>query len=104
VTIKKLLAHSSLAAIMSLALAGCTYDTASAGWGEPYATSSVYDEPFYDGFDGPDVFVDGFRHFHRHDLDHHPFHHELHAGGFGHFHSGGIHMAHAGGFGGHGRA
>ncbi len=105
-TIRKSLAHCGLAAILSLGLAGCAYDTTSTGWGEPYATSEVYDAPFYDDFYSPDVFVDGFGHFHRDGLDHHPFHHfghAFHPGGFAHFHSGGVRFAHAGGFAGHGR-
>jgi hypothetical protein len=90
-TTGRLLVQCSLAAILSLSLVGCAYDSGSAGWGQPFATSAVYGEPFYD--DGPGVFVDGFGHFHRDAPYHHAFHPAFHANGFDHLHTGGMHIA-----------
>jgi hypothetical protein len=105
----KSLAHCARAAILSVALAGCAYETTSTGWDGPYAANDVYDGPLYGDYHGPDFFIGGVDNDHW--RGHRPFHyagHGFHQGlahsrGFGGFHSGGFHMAHAGGFGGHGR-
>ena len=104
-TIAKALAHGVRAAILGVILAGCAYDTGAAGWDGAYTANDVYD-----GFYGPEFLFDGVGD--RHWDDYHLLHYSSHVfpsgavygGGFGRFHSGGMHIAHAGGFGGHGRA
>jgi hypothetical protein len=101
-TIARPLARCAMALVLSAGLAGCAYEPASGGWGEPYAASDIYGYPYDDGIYEPGLFVGGFHHrFSDHRAQ---FGHAFHHGGFFHPHfGGGMHIAHVGGFGGHGR-